>query len=645
MGNMHRRVARWTTVALAAMIGFVAPGVGPTPARADVAPGFHPSGPARLLDTRTLAAGPLLPGETRSVAVRSVAGLPTTAVAVVLNVTVTEPTESGFVTVWPTGQPQPATSNLNMVARQTVANLVVVGLGADGNVSFHNDRGRTQLIVDITGWLDDGFTPLAPERRVDTRTALGGGRLGPGGVLDVQVGGVGSIPTTAKVVALNVTATDPSATSYLTVWPTGEPRPVASNLNVVAGQTVPNAVLVALGDNGRVSVYNDAGSTDVIVDVMGWFSASVTGMSPARLLDTRDGSCGSVIPPGAVRTVAVAGHGGVPATGVGAVALNVTATEATGSTYLTVWPRGTTRPATSNLNLSAGMTAPNLVVVGLGEGGQVDVYNDSATVHLVVDVTAWFPGSTPSGAIVPCPPSQPVDVKTYLLRDGRLAIAHREIAGPAVLRGALTALFEGATATEGSAGLGSAVPSGTRLLGVSLADGLATVDLSGDFATGGGSLSMMARVAQVVFTATQFPNVDRVAFRMNGAPIEFLGGEGLVLTEPQARWMVDRSISGSVLVDSPLPGATVRSPFTVTGEGDVYEAEFPIEVWAGGRQIALVAPVRAGAWGVWAPFTATIAVDAPPGPIQLVAYDEGGCGTDPECPPIIKTIVPLTLAG
>ena len=156
---------------------------------------------------------------------------------------------------------------------------------------------------------------------------------------------------------------------------------------------------------------------------------------------------------------------------------------------------------------------------------------------------------------------------------------------------------------------------------------------------------MMARVAEVVFTATQFPNVDRVAFRMNGAPIELLGGEGLVLTEPQTRPMVDRSISGSVIVDSPAPGDTVHSPFTVTGEGDVFEGEFPIEVWSGGYRIAVIAPVRAGAWGFWAPFAATVAVNAPPGPIQLITYDAGGCGDDPECPPIVKTVVPLTLAG
>jgi hypothetical protein len=231
----------------------------------------------------------------------------------------------------------------------------------------------------------------------------------------------------------------------------------------------------------------------------------------------------------------------------------------------------------------------------------------------------------------------------YLLHEGRLVIAHRQVAGPAVLQGALTALLNGPTAAERAAGLDSAVPAATQLLDAALADGQATVDVTGSYGAGGGSLSMQARVAQVVFTATQFPNVDRVSFRMDGAPVGFLGGEGLDLTAPQTRATTDRSVTGAVLIDTPAPGAVVHSPFTVTGEGDVYEAQFPIEVWSGGRQVGGVAPVSAGAWGSWAPFEVTITVDAPPGPIELVAYDEGGCGTDPECPPIVKTVVPLML--
>jgi germination protein M len=236
-------------------------------------------------------------------------------------------------------------------------------------------------------------------------------------------------------------------------------------------------------------------------------------------------------------------------------------------------------------------------------------------------------------------------VKIYLIRDGRLVIAHRQVAPPAVLRGALDALLAGPTSDEQSASLTTAVPAGTTLLDVSLADGLATVDLSRAFGTGGGTLSMQSRLAQIVFTATQFANSTRVLFRMDGVALTTLGGEGLTLTEPQQRMNMAHGITGSVLIDTPAYGATVHSTFTVSGEGDVYEGEFPIEVWSGDRQVVKAEGVRAGAWGTWAPFKVTLTVDAPAGPIRVVAYDAGACGDDPECgPPPVKTVVPLTLA-
>jgi hypothetical protein len=242
-------------------------------------------------------------------------------------------------------------------------------------------------------------------------------------------------------------------------------------------------------------------------------------------------------------------------------------------------------------------------------------------------------------------PSRLVDVKVYLLREERLVIAHRQVEGPALLRGALTALLAGPTSTERAAGITTTIPAGTRLLDVALSDGLATVDLSDEYASGGGSLSMFARITEVVFSATQFSNVERVVFWMNGAPVEMLGGEGIILDEPQTRMDWGRDFTGGVLIDTPHARDTVRSPFTVTGEGDVYEGQFPIEVWAGGELVEQLTGVRAGAWGTWASFSVTITVDLPPGPIELVTYDEGGCGDDPECPPIIKTVVPLTLAS
>jgi hypothetical protein len=155
-------------------------------------------------------------------------------------------------------------------------------------------------------------------------------------------------------------------------------------------------------------------------------------------------------------------------------------------------------------------------------------------------------------------------------------------------------------------------------------------------------MMMMARIAQVVFTATQFDNVEQVVFWMDGEPIEYLGGEGIVLSEPQTRSSTERSLTGGILFDMPAPGATLSSPIVVTGEGDVFEADFPIVIERNGIEVAGPFIVSAGAWGVWADFEATILLDVAPGSIELVARDESGCDTL-ECPPPTETIIPLTL--
>lgn len=325
---------------------------------------------------------------------------------------------------------------------------------------------------------------------------------------------------------------------------------------------------------------------------------------------TRAWACSALV------VLAACSGGGGPAASPTTTAGSATSTTgATPTTTTVVVPSTTAPPSTSGVTT----TAPT----------------SSVTTTTRAPTTTVASTTTTSG----------VDVRVYVLRGDRLVIAHRAVAGPAVLRGALLALLAGPTEAERAAGATTVIPSGTTLRDVRLAGGTATVDLGAAFATGGGSFSMLARVAQVVFTATQFSTVERVVLLLEGRPIEALGGEGLVLTEPQTRASVDRSLTGGVLIDVPAPGATVGRTFTVTGEGDVYEAQFPIEVWAGGRLVVTIAPVTAGAWGTWRSFTVTVTLPAtvPSGPIELVGYDAGGCGTDPECPPIVKTVVPLTL--
>jgi spore germination protein GerM len=248
----------------------------------------------------------------------------------------------------------------------------------------------------------------------------------------------------------------------------------------------------------------------------------------------------------------------------------------------------------------------------------------------------------------PAPTTEPamVDVKVYFFRGERLEIAHRQVEGPGVLRGAINEVLAGPTAADAAAGLTSVIPPATTLRDVSLADGQAIVDLSGEYESGGGSMSMQGRLGQVVFTATQFDNVDRVLFWLDGEPVDYLGGEGIVLDEPQTRSDVPRAFTGGVIIDAPEPGATVRSPFTVTGEGDLFEGYSAMWVWRDGEQIAGPFGVTAGAWGMWDEFETTVTLDVAPGPITLIVDDGNGCTPgDPECGEPNPAIVEVMLGG
>jgi hypothetical protein len=355
---------------------------------------YVPLTPTRVLDTRNGTggvSGPVGPGQTVSIPIAGTAGVPTSgASAVVLNVTVTDPTRGSYLTVFPEGNPLPLASNLNFVAGETVANLVEVQLGADGGVSFYNQLGDAEVVADLEGYVATTangnaglFTPVTPARLLDTRIGLGApaGPVLPGATLRVLVTGVGGVPSTGVgAVAFNLTATETAGSSYITAYPDSEPRPLASNLNFVGGETVANRVIVPVVD-GYVDLYND-----------------FSGASAQRIVDTRSGSgqgyAGQTLGPGGVLTVQVAGFGGVPSMTSSspptAVVLNVTVTDPTSGSFLTVWPSNVTMPGTSDINFVGGQTVPNLVVVGLSPTGQVSFYNQLGNVDIVVDVEGWY---------------------------------------------------------------------------------------------------------------------------------------------------------------------------------------------------------------------------------------------------------------
>ncbi|MGW0466436.1 FlgD immunoglobulin-like domain containing protein [Streptomyces sp. NPDC003027] len=355
---------------------------------------YQPLTPTRLMDTRSglgVPQGKLGPGGWARLKVTGVAGVPSTTVtAVVLNVTATNATAGSFVSVYPDGTERTSASNLNFKAGQTVPNLVTVPV-VNGHVDFFNKNGDVDLIADIAGFYSDRsggstYQPVTPNRLMDTRTGIGvpKAKVGAGRTVTLPVTEPG-----ATAVVLNVTATNPTAGSFVSVYPYGTERTAASNLNFVAGQTVPNLVVVPVKD-GRVTFYNRAGTVDLIADVAGYFKTGsgslFTGMQPKRLLDTRDGTGVPKAKIGAGQTVTL-----TVGTKYTAVVLNVTATNPTAASFVSVYPYGTQRTAASNLNFVAGQTVPNLVVVPV-RNGRVTFYNRAGTVDLIADISGYYTG-------------------------------------------------------------------------------------------------------------------------------------------------------------------------------------------------------------------------------------------------------------
>ena len=367
--------------------------------------------PTRILDSRpAFQVGPYstpwAAAETREVTVADGTTVPADADAVTLNVTATQTNAVSYLSIWPKGESQPVVSSLNWDAGWTVPNSVTVKVGDGGMVDIYNNLGTVNVIVDVVGYYKDGvgagFTSVTPERILDSRPAF---QVGPystpwaaAETREVMVADGTTVPTEADSVVLNVTATQTNAVSYLSIWPNGEAKPVVSSLNWASGWTIPNAVTVKVGDAGKVKIYNDAGTTNVIVDVVGYFKAGVGvpyhPLSPERILDSRPAfQVGPFNTPWAGATtcdLTVTGVGGVPATGVDAVLTNFTVTQTTAVGYLTVWPKGETQPLVSSLNWDPGWTISNAVTAKVGTGGQIQIYNNLGSTNVLADVAGWY---------------------------------------------------------------------------------------------------------------------------------------------------------------------------------------------------------------------------------------------------------------
>lgn len=360
----------------------------------------------RLLDTRT-GNDPLGPGATRSIMIRGLTGVPSTATAVVLNVTAVLPTADGFLTVYPTGVTRPTASSLTLSRTVTAGNAVTAKLGADGSVSLYNANGLSNVVVDLMGVYDGakvvsaalpagggGFTPVVPTRILDTRT-ISGGAIGADRAVPVRVKGLAGVPDTATAVVLKLVAVQPTADGFLSVYPVGETRPVLSSLNFQAGETVSNSVVAELNTGqDSVNVYNANGTTNVVIDVAGYWDSTAqnggfTPITPSRAYDSRTTSA---LAAGGSVDVTLLRVGVLPLDNVQSVVLNITAVNPTADGFVTVYPTGRTRPLAAALNTKAGLVRSAQVIVPVGVNGKVTVYNANGATNVVVDVVGWWTG-------------------------------------------------------------------------------------------------------------------------------------------------------------------------------------------------------------------------------------------------------------
>ena len=213
------------------------------------------------------------------------------------------------------------------------------------------------------------------------------------------------------------------------------------------------------------------------------------------------------------------------------------------------------------------------------------------------------------------------ELSVYLARGGHVVPVRRVVsATPAPARASMAALLAGPTASERRQGYTTMIPSATRLRGVSLAHGVLTVDFNGRFQAGGGSESMLLRVAQVVYTATSFSTVERVAFRLDGRPVAAIGGEGVVVSPSVGRSAFEAQ-APAILVEKPLPGDRVSTPIRVRGTANVFEARFSIDVMtAAGARLAHRAVLASAGTGTRGVFDVTLPLRAYRGNLVVVAY-------------------------
>jgi hypothetical protein len=365
--------------------------------------------PCRLVDTRNgqpiqggTAQSFNLPSLARSGGVGGACGSfdLSSALAYSLNVTlVSGGTRVRYLTIWPTGEPQPVVSLMNSFDGRTKANAAIVPAGNGGDVNVYVSD-TTNILIDINAYFASAadssslaFFPLPPCRIVDTRSS--GGPIPGHQEHDFSIPGNCGIPSNARAYSFNITALPAGPLGYVTAWPAGEPQPTVSTLNDYTGTFVANAAIVPAGTENKTAIYPSA-TTNLLIDTNGYFAPASSAASPlslytitpCRVLDTRQtiGPFNGTIPIGIVGSLC-----GVPNVAQ-AFTLNATALPSGSLGFLTLWPEGLTQPGVSTLNAPDGAVTSNMAIVPAGSGNEsINAFaSGNNPTQLILDVASYF---------------------------------------------------------------------------------------------------------------------------------------------------------------------------------------------------------------------------------------------------------------
>jgi hypothetical protein len=366
---------------------------------------YVPVGPVRLVDTRENKGFTRSGPTTLQVPVANVNGVPKNATAVTLSVAVTGAVQNGFVTVWPSDQPMPLSSNVNFEAGQIVSNGLIVKLGASGALTVSSSVA-VDVVVDVTGAFVPAtsakagrFVAVDPVRVLDSRS---GDPMAAGGLVRVAL--PASAPRDAIAAAVTLTTSGDNEPGFFTAFGAGA-VPWSSSLNIDTPDSTRAATVVIPVTGGGLSVFSSNGG-HLIVDFLGYFTgpsaaASEDGlfvpMTPTRLLDTRSGGA-----------LGVAESLLLPATGAVVVG-NIAMTDAARPGYATVYAAGTALPGTSSVNaMRTGQTVSNMAISRTSSAGMA-VYSQEGS-DFVFDQTGYF-----TGAVVPQTVGLPCAVSAILV--------------------------------------------------------------------------------------------------------------------------------------------------------------------------------------------------------------------------------------